>query len=233
MSVIGWKKNLSNCKRMPHLLLLALSSVTEVKNTAKVTKCLPRCLPPPPHAAGGVACVLPKPTTWPAARRGAAQALAPARCTIVAYSRKPLLSVEYRSDRVAWRCDVRDSLLGVEHWAYGVKRVRFFCLLINFVCLFATEVTQCYILPGSIWGNLANPLFYILLTSRPALSSQNAFLIQLQLFDQVKHGNDLPLSSAQKLNFMTFGQSMTEAVFLTLGRSQSSHFKKLGLRPKT
>ena len=28
-------------------------------------------------------------------------------------------------------------------------------------------------------------------------------------------------------------QSMTEAVFLTLGRSRSSHFKKLGLRPKT
>lgn len=70
--VCWWKKNLSNCKRMPHLLLLALSSVTEVKNTAKVTKCLPRCLPaPPPHAAAGVACVLPKPTTWPAPRRGA------------------------------------------------------------------------------------------------------------------------------------------------------------------
>ena len=130
VSVVGCvdeKKNLSNCKRMPHLLLLALSSVTEVKNTAKVTKCLPRCLPaPPPHAAGvaGVACVLPKPTTWPAARRGAARALAAARRTKVAYSRKPLLSVEYRSDRVAWRCDVRDSLLGVEHWAYGVKRVK-------------------------------------------------------------------------------------------------------------
>ena len=61
------------------MLLLALSSVTEVKNTAKVTKCLPRCLPaPPPHAAGG-ACVLPKPTTWPAPRRGAAQALAARR----------------------------------------------------------------------------------------------------------------------------------------------------------
>ena len=27
-------------------------------------------------------------------------------------------------------------------------------------------------------------------------------------------------------------QSMTEAVFLTLGRSQSFHSKKLGLRPK-
>ena len=27
------------------------------------------------------------------------------------------------------------------------------------------------------------------------------------------------------------GQSMTEAVFLTLGRSGSSHLKKLGLRP--
>ena len=86
------------------MLLLALSSVTEVKNTAKVTKCLPRCLPaPPPHAAGvaGAACVLPKPTTWPAPRRGAVQALAAARRTKVAYSRKPLLSVEYRSDRVA------------------------------------------------------------------------------------------------------------------------------------
>ena len=134
----------------------------------------------------------------------AAQALA-ARRTKVAYSRKPLLSVEYRSDRVAWRCDVRDSLLGVEHWAYGVKRVRFFCLLINFVCLFATEVAQFCILPGSIWGNLANPLFYILLTSRPALSSQNAFLIQLQLFDQVKHGNDLPFkcSKTQLYDFWT------------------------------
>ena len=68
--------------------------------------------------------------------RGAARALPPARRTKVAYSRKPLLSVEYRSDRVAWRCDVRDSLLGVEDWAYGVKRVRFFCILINFVCFF-------------------------------------------------------------------------------------------------
>ena len=28
-------------------------------------------------------------------------------------------------------------------------------------------------------------------------------------------------------------QSMTEATFLTLGRSRSSHFKKLGIRPKT
>ena len=27
-------------------------------------------------------------------------------------------------------------------------------------------------------------------------------------------------------------QSMTEAIFLTLGQSQSSHFQKLGLRPK-
>ena len=125
MSVVGWWKNLSNCsRRIPHLLLLALSSVTEVKNTAKVTKCLPRCLPPP-YAAGGVACVLPKPTTWPAARR-----------TKVAYSRKPLLSVEYRSDRVAWRCDVRGSLLGVDRWAYGVKRVGRVLLSLNKSCIF-------------------------------------------------------------------------------------------------
>ena len=30
---------------------------------------------------------------------------------------------------------------------------------------------------------------------------------------------------------MVLQQSMTEAVFLTLGQSQSSHLKKLGLRP--
>ena len=151
----------------------------------------------------------------------AARALPPARRTKVANSRKPLLSVEYRSDRVAWRCDVRDSLLGVEHWAYGVKRVRFLCLLKfiyfekaakfweiftliltvctvvkgkrkmsqNFMalCLFVfTEVTQVCILAGSIWGNLAKPLYYIFLTSRQAMSSQNASLIQLQIFDQAK-----------------------------------------------
>ena len=173
LSVVGcwWKKNLSNCsKRMPHLLLLALSSVTEVKNTAKVTKCLPRWLPPPPpHAAGGGACVLPKPTLH-GRQRGEV------RRTKVAYSRKPLLSVEYRSDRVAWRCDVRDSLLGVELWAYGVKRVGLFRLLINLLCLFVTEVTQFCILAGFIWGNLVNPIYYIFLTSRPVLSSQTAIL---------------------------------------------------------
>ena len=138
--VLMKKKTCQIARGCRTLLLLALSSVTEVKNTAKVTKCLPRCLPPP-HAAGA-ACVLPKPTTWPAPRRGVAQALAAARRTKVAYSRKPLLSVEYRSDRVAWRCDVRDSLLGVEPWAYGVKRVKSFCILSNFVCFFVTEVTQ-------------------------------------------------------------------------------------------
>ena len=145
VSVVGllMKKNLSNCKRMPHLLLLALSSVTEVKNTAKVTKCLPRChrrrrhmLPASPTSH---LCCL---SLLHGRHRGAARALPPARRTKVAYSRKPLLSVEYRSDRVAWRCDVRDSLLGVEPWAYGVKRVRSFCILSNFVCFFVTEVTQ-------------------------------------------------------------------------------------------
>ena len=33
-------------------------------------------------------------------------------------------------------------------------------------------------------------------------------------------------------NFVTHNQSMTEAVFLTLGRSRNSYFKKLGLRPR-
>ena len=33
-------------------------------------------------------------------------------------------------------------------------------------------------------------------------------------------------------NWVRGEQSVTKAVFLTLGRSRSSHFKKLGLRPK-
>ena len=43
-------------------------------------------------------------------------------------------------------------------------------------------------------------------------------------------GNFLAVKSCA--SSVGWGQSMTEAVFLTLGRSRSSHFRKLGLWPK-
>ena len=70
------------------------------------------------------------------------------------------------------------------------------------------------------------------------LSSSNKHWKIIVKFELVLHYSGVQKSNVEKVLFVLqqagvpvgMWQSMTEAVFLTLGQSRSSHFKRLGLR---